>query len=379
LKPSIYIGRRGLNIRSGAGQMIASQARFFSRRDYAVTVCCNSLSRGSLDPFGHVKVIRSSRLWRLLVSRSRRRQAMVESIRELRAIDRGILIDHEPCIASAEISYVHNFLAPEHANRIDGYMTRQQDLASVWENAPARNLIITNSGMVKQGLMHQFGLPDKRIEVIYPGYDPARFNLGVRSQYRENTRRRLGVDRNVPLIGLVMSGDPHKRGLDRFLNCVERLKTAEPTLRALVLGARRCPDELKNHPLYRTGDIIFKHSTFVPEQYFAALDILLLPARYEEFGIVALEGMAMGVPIVTSSAVGASEILPDVSTQYVIDAADDTVDEFSRRANQLLQLDSAGRAELGQALSYEAGRYTHEAHNDQLAGWVDSFADLNTI
>jgi hypothetical protein len=24
----------------------------------------------------------------------------------------------------------------------------------------------------------------------------------------------------------------------------------------------------------------------------------------------------------------------------------------------------------------EAGRYTHEAHNDQLAGWVDSIANL---
>ena len=359
--------------------MIASQARFFSRMDYAVTVCCNTLSRGSLDAFGDVKVVHPSRLWRLLVSRSRRRRAMVDSIRELRSSDSGILIDHEPCIESAEISYVHNFLAPEHANRIDGYMTRQQDLARVWEHAPTRHLIITNSRMVKRALMHQFSLPDKRIEVIYPGHDPARFNSEAHGQYRHATRRHLGIDRNVPLIGLVMSGDPHKRGLDRFLKCVERIKTAEPTLRALVLGARRCPDELADHPLYRAGDVIFKRSTFVPEQYYAALDILVLPARYEEFGIVVLESMAMGVPVVTSSAVGASEILREVAPRCVVDAADDEVDELSRRASQLLLLDRAERDELGQALSREAGRYTHEAHNDRLAGWVDRFANPNAI
>lgn len=379
MKPPVYIGRNTLNIRSGAGQMIASQARFLSRLDYEVTVCCDKLSRGSLDAFGDVKVVRRSMFWRLLASTSRRQRAMADSMRDLRTANRGILIDHEPCIASADISYVHNFLAPEHATRIDAYMTRQQDLASIWENTPARHLIVANSTMVKQGLIRQFSLPERRIEVIYPGYDPTRFNLAVRSQFRQSMRRRLGIDQGIPLIGLVMSGDSHKRGLDRFLDCIERLKIAEPTLRALVLGGRRRPDVLKDHPLHRAGDVIYVRSTFAPEQYFAALDILLFPARYEEFGIIVLEGMAMGVPIVTSSAVGASEILRHVSARCVIDAADENTDSLCRRATQLLRLDSAERADLGQALSHEAGRYTHQAHNDQLAGWVNSFAEPNPV
>lgn len=374
MKLPLYIGRDTLNVRSGAGQMIASQARFFSRRRYAVTVCCNKLSRGTHSAFADVTVQHRSRLTRVLTSRARRKNSFAGSIRNLCATHPGILIDHEPYLEFADISYVHNFLAPEYAGRMDEYMPRQNDLARLWEKTPGRHLIVANSKLVKQGLVDLFALPETRIEVIYPGYDPARFNLETRDEFRLGMRKRLGISDDVKLVGLVTSGNFYKRGLDRFLDCIEQLKQTEPTLKALVLGGRRCPAVLKSHPLLHSGDVIYQCSTFFPEHYFAALDILLFPARYEEFGIVILESMAMGVPVVTSAAVGASEILGNVSTQCVIDISTEETDRLCRRAGQLPQPGSAELADLSQALSQEAARYTHEAHNEQLARWVDRFA-----
>jgi glycosyltransferase involved in cell wall biosynthesis len=379
LKAPIYISRKGLNIRSGAGQMIASQADYFTNQNYDVTVCCNSLSRGSLKAFGAVKVIQPSKFWRLFASRASCQGAMANAIHNLRAADNGIVIDHEPCIESADISYVHNFLAPEHASRIDGYMDDQHGLAQLWARVPEWHSIIANSIMVKQGLMTQFDLPDKRVEVIYPGYDSVRFNPGIRKEFREILRSRLGIGRDDALLGLVLSGEFHKRGLDRFLDCITLIKQEEPTLKALVLGARSCPDQLKEHELFRIGDVIYEKSTFVPEQYFAALDIFLLPARYEEFGIVVLESMAMGVPVVTSSAVGASEILRERFPQHILEAEEDSADEFCRRVVQLLRLDVAARTELEGSLSREAQRYSHSAHNERLASRVDALVSQRAI
>jgi len=374
MKQPLYISRDTLNVRSGAGQMIASQARFFSRRQYAVTVCCNKLSRGTRSAFGDVTVQHRSRLSRVLIPRARRMHSFAGSIRNLCATHPGILIDHEPFLESADISYVHNFLAPEYADCMEAYMPRQNDLARLWEKTRGQHLIVANSKLVKQGLVELFALPEARIEVIYPGYDPARFSLETRDESRRGMRKRLGISDDVKLVGLITSGNFYKRGLDRFLDCIEKLKQTEPTLKALVLGGPRCPAILKSHPLMHSGDVIYQCSTFAPEHYFAALDILLFPARYEEFGIVILESMAMGVPVVTSAAVGASEILGNVSPQCVIDISTEDTDRLCQRAAQLPQLGSAELADLGQALSQEAARYTHEAHNKQLARWVDRFA-----
>jgi glycosyltransferase involved in cell wall biosynthesis len=354
--------------------MIASQARFFSQRQYAVTVCCNKLSRGTRSAFGDVTVQHRSRLTNLLTPRARRKNRFGGSIRKLCATHPGILIDHEPFLESAEISYVHNFLAPEYADRMEAFMPRENDLARLWEKTSGQHLIVANSKLVKQGLVDLFALPETRIKVIYPGYDPTRFSLETRDEFRQGMRKRLGISDDIKLVGLITSGAFYKRGLDRFLDCIEQLKQTEPTLKALVLGGKKCPAVLKSHPLLHSRDVIYQCSTFAPEHYFAALDILLFPARYEEFGIVILESMAMGVPVVTSAAVGASEILGNVSPQCVIDISTEETDRLCRRAAQLLQLSSAELADLGQALSQEAARYTHEAHNEQLARWVDRFA-----
>lgn len=374
MKLPLYIGRGTLNFRSGAGQMIASQARFFSQRQYAVTVCCNKLSRGTRSAFGDVTVQHQSWLTRVLTPRARRKNSFAGAIRDFCATHPGILIDHEPYLESADISYVHNFLAPEYADRMEAYMPRQDDLAQLWEKTPGQHLTVANSKLVKQGLVDLFALPETRIEVIYPGYDPTRFSQETRNEFRLGIRKRLGISDDVKLVGLVTSGHFHKRGLDRFLDCIEQLKQTEPTLKALVLGGRTCPEVLKSHPLLHAGDVIYQCSTFTPEHYFAALDILLFPARYEEFGIVILESMAMGVPVVTSAAVGASEILKNVSTQCVIDISAEETDSLCQRVSQLLHLGGAELADLGQALSQEATRHTHEAHNEQLARWVDRFA-----
>jgi len=374
---SLYIGRGTVNIRSGAGEMIANQADFFSRQQYSVTVCCNRLSRGTRGAFDNATIRHQSWLSRALTSKTRQESRLIDTIRNLRDKHPGTLIDHGLRLGSADISYVHNFLAPEYKDHIEGYMSRQEPLERFWKETPDQHLIIANSMLVKRGLLESCGLPEARVEVIYPGYDPLRFNLDSCKSLRPVTRRQLGIGDETKLVGLVTSGDFHKRGLDRFLDCIEQLKQMIPGLKGLVLGGRKCPEVLKSHRLLRSGEVFYQPSTFFPEKYFAALDVLLYPARYEEFGIVILEAMAMGLPVVTSTATGASEILASASARCVVGTSAEDIDSLCKRTRQLLQLTGQERSDLGKVLSQEAVRHTHEIHNEQLGRWVKRFSKEN--
>ncbi len=354
--------------------MIASQADFFSRQQFSVTVCCNRLSRGTRSAFGNATIRHQSWLSRALASRTRQEVRLGDTIRHLRDKRPGTLIDHGLGLGSADISYVHNFLAPEYQDHIKGYMSRHEPGEHFWKKMPEHHLIVANSKLVKRGLLESCALPETRVEVIYPGYDPARFCLDSCRRLRPVTRSQLGIGDETRLVGLVTSGDFHKRGLDRFLECIEQLKQIIPDLKGLVLGGRKCPEILKSHRLLRSGEVFYQRSTFFPEKYFAALDLLLYPARYEEFGIVILEGMAMGLPVVTSAATGASEILESASARCIVGPSAEDIDSLCSRTRQLLELTRQERTDLGKVLSQEAIRHTHEAHNKQLGCRVERFS-----
>jgi len=60
------------------------------------------------------------------------------------------------------------------------------------------------------------------------------------------------------------------------------------------------------------------------EDYFAAADILALPALQEAFGNVILEALASGVPVITTPIVGAAEQLKGLLKEGILANADDS-------------------------------------------------------
>lgn len=69
-------------------------------------------------------------------------------------------------------------------------------------------------------------------------------------------------------------------------------------------------------------------------ELFAAADLFLLPSEKESFGLVALEAMAAGVPVIGSNAGGIPEVVVHGQTGYLADVGD--VDAMARYATSLL-------------------------------------------
>ncbi|MDD5657395.1 MAG: glycosyltransferase family 4 protein [Elusimicrobia bacterium] len=185
-------------------------------------------------------------------------------------------------------------------------------------------LLIANSGLMRDEVRGRFGVPAEKIEVIYPGYDPGRFQPADRDILRGPARAELGVGGEEALFGLITSGDFVKRGVDTFLAAMRRVLRAGVKARALVIGkeARLAPYLRRAEAEGVAQATRFLSPTADIARWFHALDVYVHPARYEEFGQSVQEALACGVAVVAGRRVGAAELMRGEARDFLLERGD---------------------------------------------------------
>jgi len=89
--------------------------------------------------------------------------------------------------------------------------------------------------------------------------------------------------------------------------------------------------------------------------YYRAADVVLVPSRSESFGLVALEAMACGVPVVASAVGGLLSLIDDYSTGRLIDGRDPV--DYAKAVAEILD-DPLLRESMGSAAAEKSRRYT---------------------
>jgi glycosyltransferase involved in cell wall biosynthesis len=290
--------------------------------------------------------------------RSGTRARRLSAARARAACADHLVVDHGLCIPCAALVFVHNLATEASVHvpkadwraQIDAERTFFRELRS---DVP----LVANSRLVRDALVARFGIAPERVVVHHPGFRSERFNPRRAAELRDAARRALGVASGAPLVGLITSGDFEKRGLDLFFESAERIAAACRDARFLVVGSKSLPDAARGHELVASGRLLYRPKRRDPERWFAALDLFLYPARFEEFGMVVAEAQAVGLPIVTSRVVGAAECLPPTYERWLSDRP--IAAELAERALELLADDRA-RRELA-----AAGLASAAAHDDR--------------
>jgi D-inositol-3-phosphate glycosyltransferase len=88
--------------------------------------------------------------------------------------------------------------------------------------------------------------------------------------------------------------------------------------------------------------------------YYAAADVFVMPSHYESFGMVALEAMACGVPVVASGVGGLRTIIEDGQSGLL--TPPDNAPALAARLEHVL-LDDQERARLRQGAFQRAASY----------------------
>jgi UDP-glucose:(heptosyl)LPS alpha-1,3-glucosyltransferase len=194
---------------------------------------------------------------------------------------------------------------------------------------------IANSVLMRDELDRRYRLAGEKVRVVYPGYDPDRFNTGNHDDYRAATRKNWGIAQQNFLIGLVASGAFRLRGVDIAIDAFSRLKKSiRENIRMVIVGDNSSLVDYKRRvsALKLSEQIIFHPATREIERCYHALDVLVHPARLETFGLVVQEAMACGIPVISSRQVGATELLPLEAQAELADSpdAEDLVEKLEK-------------------------------------------------
>ena len=198
-----------------------------------------------------------------------------------------------------------------------------------------------------------------KVCVVPAGVDTALFRPGDRAE----ARALLDLPQKEPTILFVGRIDPIK-GIDVLVDALCGLRremwlTAPPRL-LLVGGAAGEPGleavtaRAAAHSLLDRIDFVGSVLHDDLPNYYRAADVVAVPSFYESFGLVAVEAMACGTPVVASRAGGLAFTVDDGETGYLVPQNDPHA--LAERLAAVLQ-DAPLRARLGAQATVAAQRF----------------------
>jgi len=218
--------------------------------------------------------------------------------------------------------------------------------ATIYRNA---TLLFVRSRHVERSLVEQYGVPESRIRIVYAGSNAS----SSRAAGEEPGRERFAA-RRILFVG----SDWPRKGGPMLLEAFRKVRAELPDAELVLVGKTPAVDEpgvtvLGELPLERVGDEYLRST------------VLCVPTQLEPFGIVFVEAMSYGIPIVATTVGALPDMVEDGVNGYLVAPTD--VDGLARQLIAVL-IDPEAAAAMG-ARSKELAneRYSWDAVGRRMA------------
>jgi len=199
--------------------------------------------------------------------------------------------------------------------------------------------IIAVSKKMKRNVVDIYGVDENKVRVIYNGIDPDFYH----PIFNEVILKKHGIDPQKPFV-LFVGRITRQKGISQLIQAIPKIdKNAQIVLCAgapdtpelaeecknLITKARENRDgiiwiqEMMHHSELR---VIYSHAT-----------VFATPSLYEPFGIINLEAMACGTPVVGSAVGGIPEIIVEGETGFLIELEHKSKTDFSPKDPEKFQ------------------------------------------
>ncbi|MCD6494858.1 glycosyltransferase [Candidatus Bipolaricaulota bacterium] len=217
------------------------------------------------------------------------------------------------------------------------------------------NAIIASTGLEEQDLVDLYGTNEAKIAVIPPGVDANYFHP---PSDKESLKKELGLSVD-PVVFTLGRLDPRK-GFDLYLRAAvqarHQLNHGSPVQFVLSAGTsnENGHEAKERERLQQLSKSLQLGDSFIwrpvlPKsdipRYYGASDLFVMPSRYELFGIVMLEAMACGVPVIATKFGGPPEVIVDGQNGRLVDPTD--IPSFAAAMAELLE-DPGRRMRMGE-------------------------------
>ncbi len=180
--------------------------------------------------------------------------------------------------------------------------------------------IVASTDKEKRALVKHYGASSQKIRVVPCGVDLEHFKIMGKAQ----AKHQLGFD-NDKIILFVGRIDPLK-GIDNLIKALPYLRHI-PKLRLVIIGggehSQREIEQLqklaRNLEVQDSVDFLglTKHEQL--PCFYSAADACVVPSYYESFGLVTLESLACGTPVVVTDVGNHKDLIRQGQTGYVIE------------------------------------------------------------
>jgi glycogen(starch) synthase len=238
------------------------------------------------------------------------------------------LVGKAPLVATLHGTQVSELRAVAAADRLGLNHLATDSISVVMEGYVARkaNVIITVSEENRRDVIEHYDVPSEKVRVIPNGIWPSRYEVSDMSRK-----------------DIVFLGRLHERkGVSDLISAMPAVLEEHPDHRLIIIGSGELEGDLARRiERLGLGDSVDLAGHLDDDQVAERLSharLFVMPSLYEGFGMVMIEAMAAGLPVVATPAGAAPEIISNGENGLLVDidlAASDAEERRGRLADAI--------------------------------------------
>jgi len=216
---------------------------------------------------------------------------------------------------------------------------------------------IAVSNLTRDIFLQEYNIDPQRVTVIHPGVDLNDYAIADKKLIRADIRKEYGFSSEEPII-LFASMNFEIKGLDAIMLSLAKLKAKQHSFKLLVAGKGNVKKYTQvAHEANIAEDVVFTGMLSKGNliRLYLASDMYVMLSKFDTFGMVVLEAMAAGLPVIISSNVGAKDIVQEGENGFIIS---DTSDANYVASKIALLLNETIRSSMVQSAYYTAMQNT---------------------
>ena len=187
--------------------------------------------------------------------------------------------------------------------------------------ATARRFIVLSKAF-RDVLIRRYRIREDRIDIVPGGVQAEVFNTGLS---RSEARERLGWPKDRVIL-LTVRRLARRMGLENFIDAVNQLRSKEPAILAILAGTGPLSGELAALVEQKNLKEHIRLVGFVPDAdlplAYRAADLSVVPSiALEGFGLIVLESLAAGTPVVVTPVGGLPEVVSGLSQDLILEGS----------------------------------------------------------
>ncbi len=177
--------------------------------------------------------------------------------------------------------------------------------------------VIACSQFMREEVAGGFSLPPEKVHVVPNGVDPVPWTAPP------GTARTIGTA--DPLV-ITWGRVQYEKGFQTLVQAMPEVRLAHPGVQVVIAGRGGYLEELRDLARHCGVDDAVEFPGFVPDDVLHDLlhraACAVIPSLYEPFGIVALEALAAGAPLIAARSGGLAEVLDGTGAATLVPPGD---------------------------------------------------------